>query len=71
MPLNLPIEELLRADLLTASNSLDTVRDAIASNQVTKEEGRLIRAAALKRYASALQRFSGFVVEGKAPPDLR
>jgi len=71
MPLNLPIEELLRADLLTASNSLDAVRDAIAGNQLTKEEGRLIRAAAIKRYATALGRFSSWVTDGKAPPDLR
>ena len=39
-------EELLRADLLIAENSLDATRQAIASNQMTNEEGKLILAAA-------------------------
>ena len=70
MPFNLPIEELLRADVLNARESLDDAREAIASHQLTKEEGKLIPAAALSRYATALGRFSGLVVYGKVPPDL-
>ena len=56
MPLQLPNEQLLGADLLTARNSLDAAREAITSSQVTKEEGKLIHAAALSRYAAALRR---------------
>jgi hypothetical protein len=71
MPLQPPNEELLRADVLTAENSLDAARAAIANNQVTKEEGKLIHAAALGRYAAALLRFSRLVVDGEVPPDLQ
>jgi hypothetical protein len=71
MPLRLPDEELLRADLLTARNSLDAVREAIASNQVTKGEAKLIYAAAHSRYATALRRFSRLVMDGEVPADLR
>jgi hypothetical protein len=62
-------EELLRADLLAASKSLDAAREAIAANQLTKEEEKLIHAAARSRYATALRRFSDLVVDGKVPPD--
>jgi hypothetical protein len=71
MPLNLSTEELLRADLVTARSFLDAVCEAIANNQLTKEERKLIHAAARSRYAIALRRFSSWVVDGKAPPDLR
>lgn len=64
-------EELLRADLLTAENSLDATREAIANNQTTIEEGKLILAAALSRYAAALLRFSRLVLDGEVPADLR
>jgi len=65
-----PTDELLRADLLKARNSLDAAREAIASNQLTNEEGRLIHAAALRRYATALRRFSDLVVYGEVPSDF-
>jgi hypothetical protein len=69
--LNLPQhEELLRADLRIAENSLDATREAIANNQMTNEEGDLILAAALSRYAAALLRFSRLVLDGEVPPDL-
>jgi hypothetical protein len=71
MPLQPPNEELLRADLMTAENSLDAARAAIANNQVTNEEGKLIYAAALSRYVAALLRFSRLVVDGEVPPDLQ
>ena len=71
MPLQPPNEELLRADLQAARNSLDAARDAIANNQVTKEEGKLIHAAAQSRYATALRRFSKLVLDGELPPELR
>jgi hypothetical protein len=64
-------EELLRADLRTAENSLDATREAIANNQTADEEGKLILAAALSRYAAALLRFSRLVLDGEVPPDLR
>jgi hypothetical protein len=60
-----PDEELLRADLFAAQQSMDAVRDAIASNQVTKDEAALIYKGALNRYASALRRFSALVVHGR------
>ena len=69
MPLQPPNEELLRADLMTAESSLDAARAAIANNQVTNEEGKLILAAALSRYVAALLRFSRLVVDGEVPPD--
>jgi hypothetical protein len=69
--LNLPQhEELLRADLRIAENSLDATRQAIANNQMTNEEGKVILAAALSRYAAALLRFSRLVLDGEVPPDL-
>ena len=46
MPLQPPNEELLGVDLLTARNSLDAARAAIANNQVTKEEGERIHKTA-------------------------
>lgn len=64
-------EEVLRADLLIAENSLDATRQAIANNQMTDEEGNLILAAALSRYATALLRFSRLVLDGEIPPDLQ
>ena len=70
--LNLPQhEELLRADLRIAENSLDATRQAIADNQTTDEEGKLILAAALGGYATALRRFSRLVLDGEVPADLR
>lgn len=66
-----PNEELLPADLLAASNSLDAARDAIANNQLTKAEGKLIHAAALRRSATALRRFSKLVIDDQFAPDLR
>lgn len=71
MLLQPPNEEILRADLLAASNSLDAARDAIANNQATKEEGKLIHAAELSRYATALRRFSRLVIDAQFAPDLR
>jgi hypothetical protein len=71
VPLQPPNEELLRVDLLTATKSLDAARAAIAKNQVTKEEGKLIYAAAHSRYATALRRFSRLVLDGEVPPDLQ
>ena len=69
---NLPQdEELLRADLSIAENSLDATRQAIANNRVSHEEGKLILAAALSRYAVALLRFSRLVLDGEVPADLR
>jgi hypothetical protein len=62
MALQLPDEELLRADLLAARKSLDAARDAIANNQVTKNEGQMLCAVACTRYAAALQRFMSLVV---------
>jgi hypothetical protein len=44
---------------------------AIASNQVTKGEAKLIYAAAHSRYATALRRFSRLVMDGEVPADLR
>jgi hypothetical protein len=68
---NLPhLPELLRADVLTAKNSLDSASEAIANNQ-TEEDLKQIHAAALSRYATALQRFSKLVLDGEVPPDLR
>jgi hypothetical protein len=64
-------EELLRADLSIAENSLDATRQAIANNRVSQEEGKLILAAALSRYAVALLRFSRLVLDGEVPADLR
>jgi hypothetical protein len=49
---------------------LDAVCEAIACNQVTKEERKLIHAAARSQYANALRRFSNLVVYGRVPPDL-
>jgi hypothetical protein len=63
-------EELLRTDLRIAENSLDATREAIAKNEVANEEGKLILAAALSRYAAALLRFSRLVLDGEVPPDL-
>jgi hypothetical protein len=71
MPLHPAIDELLQADVLTARSALDAVRDAIASNQLTKEEAKLMHEATLKEYATALRRFSIWVTEGNIPPDLR
>ena len=69
---NLPQdEELLRADLSIAENSLDATRQAIANNRVSQEEEKLILAAALSRYAEALLRFSRLVLDGEVPADLR
>jgi hypothetical protein len=70
MPIYPAIEELLQADLVTARDYLDAAQEAIASHQVTKEEGKLIHEAARSGYATALRRFSDFVVYGKVPPDL-
>jgi hypothetical protein len=67
---DLPHEELLRADLLIAENSFDATRQAIADNEVADEEGKLILAAALSRYATALLLFSRLVLDGEVPPDL-
>jgi hypothetical protein len=50
---------------------LDAVREAIADNQLTSEEAMLMHETSLKEYATALRRFSGFVVCGKVPTDLR
>ena len=56
---NLPQdEELLRADLSIAENSLYATRQAIANNRMSHEEGKSILAAALSRYATAIRRFS-------------
>lgn len=71
MPLHLAIDEILQADLLTARSALDGAREAISSNQVPNEEDRLMYEAAIRRYATAVRRFSLWVADGKAPPDLR
>jgi hypothetical protein len=69
---NLPhLPEVLRADVLTAKNFLDPACEAIANNEVTKEEGNVIYPAALSRYATALQRFCRLVLYGEVPSDLR
>jgi hypothetical protein len=52
-------------------NSLDAARAAIANNKVTKEEEKLIYAAAQSRYTTALRRFSRLVLDGEVPADLR
>jgi hypothetical protein len=70
MPIYRAIEEFLQADLVTARDFLDAARDAIASHQLTKEEGKLIHEAARSAYATALRRFSDFMVYGKVPNDL-
>ena len=71
MPLHRPTEDLLRTDMLAAKNSLDAAREAIKDQQLTYKEGKLLFAAAFTRYATALRRFSGLVVDGKVPPDLQ
>jgi hypothetical protein len=54
---NLPHEEVLRSDVLTAKTSFDAAREAIANNQVSEEEGKFIHKAAL---ADMLRPFAGF-----------
>jgi hypothetical protein len=71
VPLQPPNEELLRADLQAGRNSLDAARDAIANNQVTKDEGKLIQAAAQSRYATAFRRFSKLVLDAEFPAELQ
>jgi len=71
MSLHRPTEDLLRVDMLAAKASLDAAREAIKDHHVTGQEGKLLYTAALTRYATALRRFSGLVVDGKVPPDVR
>lgn len=71
VPLHLVIDEILQADLRSASSAIDAAREAIASKQTTKKEGELMLEAALKRYATALRRLSRWAAAGKAPRDLR
>ncbi len=64
-------EDLLRAQVIAAQESLDAARDLIQNDLVTEEEGKRLYQAAFRRYAYALRRFSGFVFDGVVPEDLR
>ena len=64
-------EESLRVQVIGARCALDSTQDIIAAGLVTDQEGRQLKAAALKRYSFALRQFSDFVVEGKLPDCLK
>ncbi len=69
MPRWRPNEELLRTDLLAASNSLEVARANLWNDQLTQGEAQLLYKGARSRYVTALRRFSRLVLDGEAPGD--
>jgi hypothetical protein len=50
---------------------MDAAREAMTCKQITEENGQLMLAAARRRYATALRRFSRWALDGPVPADLR
>jgi hypothetical protein len=64
MPIGRPDEELLRADLRAASESLEVARANLWNDQITHGEAQLLYSGALSRSAVALRRFSALTLDG-------